>query len=179
MKVEAASGVDAGCNIVHDLTNWHSMTIVDVRNPLALPSSSNDDYSHPHLFSSGVFASTLSTSTQSPPIPHLMYSPHHLLAVTHPDLTIAIRDIVQPLGLPCFRDLSPEGSLSPLSEYRGTKSQMEAQMAPYALMASFAKTFVQLLVRSGLDAANLDMSMATAKAKAEGRSPLTLMWVAD
>ena len=170
MKVEAAFGTDAGCNIVHDLTNWHSMTIVDVRNPLALPSSSNDHHSNPHLFSSGAFASTLSTSTQSLPISPLIYSPRHLLAVTHPDLTIAIRDIVQPLGLPCFRRLSPEGSLAPLSKCRGTKSQIEVQMAPYALMASFAKTFVHLLVRSGLDTANLDMSMATAKAKAEGRN---------
>jgi hypothetical protein len=98
-----------------------------------------------------------------------MYSPRHLLAVTRPDLIKVIRDIIQPLGLPCFRDLSPEGSLSPLSECRGTKSQMEIQIAPYALMAALAKTFVQLLVRSRLEDTNLDMATATARAKVEGR----------
>jgi hypothetical protein len=144
--------------------------MIDVRRPLGLLSSSIPDHpSNTHLVSPSVFTSpdlTLYIPTEIPSISQLLYSPRDLVATANPELSMAIRDIVQPLRLVCFDRLSPRGLLL---DHRGTKSQVEAQVAPYALLASLTKTFVHLLVRSGLDAANLDMSMATAKAKAEGR----------
>jgi hypothetical protein len=74
---------------------------------------------------------------------------------------MAIREIVRPLALSCF---------APLSDDRGTKLQMEAKVAPFALLASLTQSFVNLLVQGGLEAASLDMSMAIAKAKAQGRN---------
>jgi hypothetical protein len=177
MKVESTISARApvtACNIVNGTTNWHRMSMIDVRRPLGLPSSSVSYHSlNPHAFSQGAFTSPdlkLYNPTEMPSISQLLSSPRDLVAIANPKLSMAIRDIVQPLGLVCFDRLTPESSLFAFSECRGTKSQVETQVAPYALLASLTKSFVHLLVRSGLDAAGLDMSMATAKAKADGRS---------
>jgi hypothetical protein len=64
----------------------------------------------------------------------------------------------------------PPGSPFPLSELGAFRSEVDAQLAPYALLASVTKNFIKLLVSSGLDTANRDMTMFAAKAKAEGQS---------
>jgi hypothetical protein len=140
------------------------MSMVDICRLLGLSSNPvNYHSSNPHVFPAGAFATpdlTLYGLNETPSTSRLL-SPRDLAAIANPELTMAVRKIVQPLRLPCFEQFS---------QHHGSKSQMEAHVAPFALLASLTKSFVHLLVRSGLDAASLDMSMAAAKAKAQGRS---------
>ena len=167
MKTElstSTNGTPATCSLIHDMTNWHRMPMVDIRRPLNLPSSSiNYNSLNPHLISPGPITtqdSTHCTPAGSLSISQLLCSPHDLVAVANPEVIMAIREIVHSLRLSSFNRLS---------DNRVTKSEMEAEMAPFALLASLTQTFVHLLVRSGLDNANLDVSMATTKAKSQGR----------
>jgi hypothetical protein len=88
--------------------------MIDVRRPLGLsPSSISYHSSNPHAFSQGGFTSPdlkLYNPAEMRSISQLLSS-RDLVAIANPQLSMAIRDVVQPLGLVCFDSLSPESSL--------------------------------------------------------------------
>lgn len=140
------------------------MTIVDVRRLLgSLP----PDHPSTAQFSSSTgfltpgpvsYASTIARSRSA-------CADRDLVAVAKPDVICAIRDMVQSLNLVSFKELASTPSLCLL----GHKSEVESQLAPYALLATLTKSFVGLLVQSGMDAATLDASMTATQAKGEAR----------
>lgn len=174
-KIETTAptaGHHTACKLVPEMMNWHSISIIDVRHPLNFQSRPVDYYPSAQALSHRFTTpkSPPNTFTETSSLSRTLTSARNLVAIADPGFTMAIRMIIQPLGLSNFNRTLPGSSPFPLSEFGASKSEVDTQLAPYALLASLTKIFVKLLVSSGLDAANLDMSVFAAKAKAEGQS---------
>jgi hypothetical protein len=174
-KTEATAPTESrlsSCKVVPETTNWHSIAVVDIRHLLSFQSRPDDYYPSTQGFSHRFTTSDSSryTITEAGSMSRLLTSARDLVAIADPEFTMAMRTIVHPLGLSNFGRTPPGSSSFPLSELGAFRSEVDAQLAPYALLASVTKNFIKLLVSSGLDTANLDMSAFAAKAKAEGQS---------
>lgn len=148
--------------------------MVDVRYPLGLPSSSiQHQKSASRFFTAEDLPATpdsnTSKRTEIRPPTRFLPSNRDLVAVANPELTLAIRRLIQPLGLSRFDTLQPEPSTFPLGGLAGSRTEVEEHLAPYSLMASATKSFISLLVDSGMAAANVDWLMAGPKVKVGGR----------
>ena len=158
------------CSVVQD-TDWHKMSMLDVRRLLGLPLSPiGDQVSTPQPVTQGqgldTTKSTGDSATEPAPISRFLSSSRDLVAIASPELVIAMKKLIQPLSLNHFEPVSLES----LQEMDKSRAQVEAQLAPYALMASLTKHFVGLLVHTGMQAAAMDLSVAAARAKAERRN---------
>ena len=68
-----------------------------------------------------------------------------LVKAVHPQMTIAVRDIVHRLKLSSF--LLPPGKVETSA---GSKRSLEAQLAPHALLAIATQSFLRVLIEGGL-----------------------------
>lgn len=162
------------CTLVHDDTGWQRMSMLDARRLLGLPSSPiSDQLPTPHLLAPGQVLDTPKSIGVHPieptSISRFLSSSRDLVAIASPELVIAIQKLIRPLSLPHF-ELGSSEQFQRTWELDKPRAQVEAQLAPYALMASLTKNFVGLLVNTGMQTATLDSSMAAARARAEGRS---------
>lgn len=161
------------CVIVHDDANWHKMPMINIKHPLGLPLAPiHHQPPGTCLFTPGHTLAVPNSIISTGPTPNSRYlsSTHDIVAVANPDLTMGISKIIRPLALSHFGRMSIDSTTFPICELGGSKTQVETQLAPYALLASVTKTFISLLVQSGLDAASLDVSVIAARAKSEGRN---------
>ena len=112
-----------------------------------------------HLFSAS-FHSNTQGHVDSYPNPRKPWrSTKSLVAMTDPDLTQAIREVVVALKLKSFRTnrLPTSGlPLFPLDEKGSDVVEIQNQIAPYALLSVLTKVFVGVLVRGGLSIADQD-----------------------
>ena len=90
-----------------------------------------------------------------------------LVTLSDPHFTIAVRNIVMALKLPSFRFL-PANSLEhasellpefPLTQFGATRAQVDAHLAPHALLALLMKKMVQVLVEGGLEASRCNQEL--------------------
>lgn len=100
--------------------------------------------------------------------PQVCLDPHQLVLTSEPQLTLSICKLVELLGLSTFStspSLSPPrrsiGFHSPLRELGESMSQVEARLAPYALLSHLTRRFVRELVESALEVANRDKMVAS------------------
>lgn len=164
-KTESATHAPS-CSVVHNDSGWHKMSMLDVRRLLGFPSGPTGD----QIFTPQPFYHGLDTIESTPvnatPISRFLSSSRDLVAIASPELIIAMKRLIQPLSLSHFELISSES----LQEMDKPRAQVEAQLAPYALLASLTECFVGLLVNTGMQAAALDLSVAAARSRAEGRS---------
>lgn len=93
---------------------------------------------------------------------------HQLVLTSEPQLTLSICKLVDLLGLSTF-STSPSPSAphrsigfhSPLRELGESMAQVEARLAPYALLSQLTKRFIRELVESALEVANRDKMVAS------------------
>jgi hypothetical protein len=72
-----------------------------------------------------------------------------LVRAADPSLTIAIRDMARRLGLKCVEAL-PLGLQTPADLPMLSKEEVDAHLAPYALLAIATGCFLRMIVRGGL-----------------------------
>ena len=100
--------------------------------------------------------------------PQVYLDSHQLVVTSEPQLTLSICKLVELLGLSTFStspSLSPPrrstGFHSPLRELGESMAQVEARLAPYALLSHLAKRFIRELVESALEVANQGKMVAS------------------
>ncbi|KAF8213181.1 hypothetical protein K438DRAFT_1803521 [Mycena galopus ATCC 62051] len=94
-----------------------------------------------------------------------------LLAVSNPNLIVAVRRLVSVLKLPSFTDPPPPDSPDfpqfPINPVM-SRAEIEADIAPHAMLALLTKSFVRALVAGGLEIAGRDRHRALVQT--DGRS---------
>lgn len=96
------------------------------------------------------------------------WSHRHLIAASDPNLTVAVKNIVEELRLSSFSSHSPFPSVDnqpplipfPTTSLGTSTSKVESHLAPHALLSLLTQTFVRVLVQGGMEIAKQDKDIA-------------------
>lgn len=133
------------CSFVHRRwpgDRWDHMDMVDVRHLLSVPPS----------------------AAQLPQPPRPIPSNRAIVEYIDPKMTIGVRKIVETVKLPAFRRLPL------LDTARQTRDEVDAMLAPHAVLAAAARHFLRIIVWDALGVSTQDLARvnSTASMHAEG-----------
>jgi hypothetical protein len=98
-----------------------------------------------------------------------------LVQFTDPHLALAIRHLIDPLGLPSFKAWSTSKSPFPSDCLGAAPKGIETTLAPYSLLALCLRPLIRRIIRSGLGVADQQKRMHEHAYPTKGGSPVRLL----